>query len=173
MNHHDNTFFMILSDDATKLQAAQEKAQKTVDYDPEERRVFNLKMAFRMEAEAGRDVLIETEYTDCMDLPDFTFSLATIYERFAFGQEEDYRFRDLTQHLRCTGARIAGIYDLKKPFDAAKSGAEILPPFAEKALRDLKYEQARQGMSFWDKTRMLSPRRREAFRQSLSIYNPD
>lgn len=164
MSDWDHTFSMI---------------SKILNHDAAPGRESRLKTAFEQAAKAGHDVLVETisyprpwAFDESFMMPGLVDAPGPVHDFFGMGQKEDFDLRRFQDFFRKESVAVHGIYDLKKPFDAAKGGAELLPAIVEKTMRDIVYERHYETLSLWRKALLLSPARRDAYKKTLSIYTP-
>lgn len=72
--------------------------------------------------------------------------------------------------LICSGRPICAVYDLKKPFDQARGGEELLPPTIKQAIRAYRYGMIRHDLPLWQRLLFICDRRRLlAFQQTLPV----
>ncbi len=168
-----STFHMLLNDDARRLRqkAGTDTPVPAVPTAPAEPEA-SLRQQFAQAQQTGADLLI---YSRVMRFPRFdeAFMMPGISP---WAEETLIRIRDdrvptqSLRHLIDSGGPISAVYDLKKPFDQARGGVELLPDSIKQAIREYRYDKVFPELSFWQRiVHTCDSKRRAAFIKALPI----
>ncbi len=161
----------MLNEEARRLQKDASAAARAVPADPQ----TSLRLHFEQAQKTGADLLI---YSRVLRSPRFDESFM-MPDLVPWVEESVVRIRDdrvpplRLQQLIQAGSPITGIYDLKKPFDQACGGEELLPAAIKQAIREYRYDMLQADLPLWQRLLFkYDSRRRKAFQQTLPVILP-
>lgn len=181
----DNTFFMILSDDATRL--AKQREQAAAEENPRPSapsRQDSLCAAFHRarDQQQDADVLLEIAYgrppafDECFMMPGLGYA-GPNYEYIALKRDSDLTRAQVRELLHDGDGWLGGVYDLRQSF-ARSQGARpmpaagdttLLPARFAAGLREILYDAHYPDLSLWQKLSHLNRARKEAYKQNLQL----
>ncbi len=158
----------MLNEEARRLQQNESATVRARPSDPQ----ASLRLHFEQAQRTGADLLI---YSRTLRSPRFDESFM-MPDLLPWVEETTVRIRDgrvpplILERLIQSGSTITGIYDLKKPFDQACGGEELLPVAIKQAIREYRYDMIQPDLPLWQRLLFkCDSKRRKAFQQTLPV----